>query len=452
MLTRLTGSTVARIVALVFVLQLVATGLILFYVREASQRAFAGQAQALVFELRDDLLSSMRGDGEAALPRVIDARLASVRGDNAVILLESGKQHPEAGNIDRWPGAVADFGRWHEVTMTRFGNDHPERMGVVATRLPDGARLLVGHVVEDSLQLAEITEDAMLAALALAVPLALIIAIALGRAINTRVGGMAATAAAVSGGDLTRRAPRGDSGDAFDRLGGALNAMLERIEALVTELRVVTDGLAHDLRTPVTRLSALIERSRAEARDEPTLALLEGIDREAQLLLGMLTTALEISRVEAGIGRDRMIDTDIDAMLADLAELYGPTGEDAGIAVIAHAETGGHSPLNRELVGQAVANLIDNALKYATGATQIALSATRREGAIDIAVADNGAGIPQDRLSEARRRFARLDTARHMSGAGLGLSLAEAVARLHGGALTLADNAPGLRATLSIRA
>ncbi len=448
---RLWRSTIARIVLLVFGLQIAATGLILFYVRNASQRAFTQQSRALVFELRDDLLSSARGDGMAALPRVIDARLASVRGDNAVVLLTSARGALETGNIDRWPPEVTDFGRWHDVTMTRFGNDRPERMGVVATLLPDGERLITGHVVEDSLQLVEITERAMLGALLLAVPLALIIAAALGQGINARVGDMARTAQAVSGGDLSKRVMRGASGDAFDRLGDALNAMLERIEALVSELRVVTDGLAHDLRSPVTRLTALVDRARAQLHDAATGALFDAIAAEAQALLAMLTTALEITRVEAGIGRDRMIDTDLSAVITDLAEVYGPLAEDTDMAIEADAPASISAPVNRELIGQALANLIDNALKYAIGASLIRLAVATGPEGVELIVADNGAGIPATRIDEARKRFTRLDPSRHDQGAGLGLSLVEAVARMHGGALVLEDNAPGLRATIRLR-
>ena len=162
----------------------------------------------------------------------------------------------------------------------------------------------------------------------------------------------------------------------------------------------------------------------------------------------MLSTALLISRAEAGIGRDRFVDTDIAALLEDLAEVYGPLAEDRGFEIAVEAEPGLHAPLHRELMGQALGNLIENATKYAEGGHRIVIRAAHEAGGIALSVADDGPGIPAERRAEALSRFGRLDPARHVTGSGLGLSLVEAVARLHQGSLALEDNAPGLRAAI----
>jgi signal transduction histidine kinase len=220
--------------------------------------------------------------------------------------------------------------------------------------------------------------------------------------------------------------------------------MLDKIEALVLELRLVTDGLAHDLRSPVTRLQSVIERAAARQKDPEVGAALETVQQEAIGLQGMLTTAIQISRAEAGIGRDRFAPAELATVLDDLVEIYGPLAEDSGFTITAEAAPGLILPVHRELLGQALGNLIENALRYAEGGSRIALGASREDGAVAITVADDGPGIAAAQRQEALRRFGRLDPSRHAAGSGLGLSLVEAAARLHHGRIELGDAAPGL--------
>jgi len=283
----------------------------------------------------------------------------------------------------------------------------------------------------------------MIAALLLAVPLALLGAIVATRVITVRVERIAETARRVGMGELSLRVPvEPGVRDAFAELSGTINLMLGRIETLVTELRVVTDSLAHDLRSPLTRLSATIDRASRETDDEVALSALERVGSEAETLLAMLTTALQISRTEAGIGRDRFVATDLGEMIGDLAEVYGPLAEERGFTL--SADGGAHAVVHREMVGQALANLVDNAMKYGRPGGAIRLSVRETAQAITLAVDDDGPGIPVDQRGEALRRFGRLDPARQPGGAGLGLALVAAVAHLHGATLELGDNAPGL--------
>jgi signal transduction histidine kinase len=316
--------------------------------------------------------------------------------------------------------------------------------------LPDGSRLLAGHVVEGTLLLNEVGRSALIGAMLLAVPLALLIALFVGRLIDRRISAFASTVDAVSAGDLSRRVPADGSADAFDRLTHGVNAMLQRIEMLVGELRTVTDALAHDLRSPITRMKSVIEAALRDATDPANRLALGQVAEESDIVLAMLTTALTISRAEAGIGRDLFATTDVTALLGDAAEIFGPLAEDSGFALSVGSVAAGPFLLHRQLVSQAIGNLVENAMKYADGGSAIVLSSTNGAQGLRLTVADDGVGIPAERRDEARARFHRLDPARHLPGSGLGLALVEAVARLHGGELELADNHPGLRATIRL--
>ena len=352
-----------------------------------------------------------------------------------------------AGNIEDWPPPIPFDAGWQVVTLYRVGRAVPEQMGVIATKLPDNTHLLVGHVIEDDLRVRRQTGEAMIAALLLAVPLALLGAIVATRVITVRVERIAETARRVGMGELSLRVPvEPGVKDAFADLSGTINLMLGRIETLVTELRVVTDSLAHDLRSPLTRLSATIDRATRETDDEIALSALDRVRSEAETLLAMLSAALQISRTEAGIGRDRFVATDLGQMIEDLAEVYGPLAEERGFTLTAEGKA--RAIVHRELVGQSLANLVDNAMKYALPGGLIRLSVAADADTLTVAVDDDGPGIPEAQRGEALRRFGRLDPARQPGGAGLGLALAAAVARLHGGELELGDNAPGLSVRL----
>jgi signal transduction histidine kinase len=444
-------STTRRFIALVFLLQLAATAGILFYVHEASERALEVEQKALVAELHDDLVAGYAEGGQANLTKLIDARLATVRSNIAVILLTSPDGAPVAGNLAAWPTVIPYQTSWRTLDLYRMASDRAEHIGLIATVLPNGAHLLTGHVIDGDVVLARINQDAMIAAFVLAIPLTLLIALILGRVINARVRSISHTTEAVSSGDLTQRVRLDGSGDAFDALGTGVNTMLDRIERLVGELRIVTDGLAHDLRSPITRLKSAVERACIDVNDPIALTALETVSVEAETLLAMLTTALEISRAEAGIGRDRFVLTNVGALVADIVEVYGPVAEDKGFTLTGDAPDDLHALLHRELISQSLANLIENTLKYAAGGSTIDILATIDGAAIKLIVADNGEGIAPEQHDEARRRFGRLDPARNIAGSGLGLSLVEAIARLHGGEVVFEDNAPGLRVVVTIK-
>jgi signal transduction histidine kinase len=448
---RLWRSTVARFVVLAVVLQVLVGGGLVLFVSGASQRALARDQQEWIDELQLDLLDAFRAGQRRGLEREIAASLQSDRADIAVILLTARDGTRIAGNLDAWPPTIPHRADQRVIDLYRSGADRPSRMRISAVPLSDGSTLLVGRVIDASVRLTQVYEGAAISALAIGLLLTIASALLLAQLLSRRVNRIVATADAVRHGAIGTRVTMNRSGDAFDRLGHAINAMLDRIEGLVSELRLTTDGLAHDLKSPLTRLRSGIERAMIETDDPAALGALERAGGEAQMLLDMLTTALLISRTQAGIGRDQMQDADVDMLLTDIAEIYGPLAEDAGFALEVEAAPRATIRLHRELVSQAIGNLIENALRYAAGGTRITLSGEIADGGhASLTVADDGPGIPADRHAEAITRFGRLDPSRHSAGSGLGLSLVDAVARLHGGRLILGDNLPGLRATIEM--
>ena len=444
---RLPRSTTLRFAALVFGLQVAGAGATLLTVRQVTRGELTASAERGAASLRDRLLAAGRRGGEPAIAAAIQRLLASGTGPSVMLLVDA-RHRFVAGNVADWPPTV-HLGRGPEtIEIFRIDRDAAERMRVMATPLPGGAWLLTGHVVESELRFARAMEEAMALAMALALVLAGGAGLVAARMIERRLRRTVATAQAVSDGDLTRRVPLEDGADAFEALARAVNAMLDRIAMLVGELKLATDGLAHDLRAPLTRLRATLERALARAGDEPSrVAVLRAME-EGDRLLAMLDTALRITRAEAGLGREAFADVDIGALVRDMAEMFAPLAEDRGMAVTAEAPDGLVAHANREMLAQALANLVDNALKY--GAGQVVVRAAEGEGLLTLSVTDDGPGIAPDERGNALKRFGRLDAARHEGGAGLGLSLVSAVAHLHGGQVTLADNAPGLMVSLTI--
>jgi signal transduction histidine kinase len=256
-------------------------------------------------------------------------------------------------------------------------------------------------------------------------------------------------------GDLSGRLPMAGTGDELDRLAESLNAMLERIEALMKGLKEVSDNIAHDLKTPLTRLRNRCEAALRSGRSEGDYrAAIEATIEESDGLITTFDALLMIARAESGHARDDMNEFDAAGVAHDIGELYEPLADDKGLALKVDAPAAAPLKGNRELVSQALANLVDNAIKYAKpngGASGEIVVGARGEGdRIMLSVADGGPGIPESERGRVVERFVRLETSRSEPGSGLGLSLASAVARLHGGELRLEDNHPGLRATMAL--
>lgn len=375
-----------------------------------------------------------------------------------------------AGNVGSLaPGVMATTG-WSETVYRRLDEqdtaDH--RALVRVTELTSGLRLLIGRDLEERRRLFGIVASAAQWSVLIVVVLGLGGGIFVARRVLRRIDAMTGTTQRIMAGDLSGRLPVGRSGDELDRLAENLNAMLERIEALMMGLKEVSDNIAHDLKTPLTRLRNRAEEALAKSSNEAGYrAALERTIEESDGLIRTFNALLMIARAESGQARGNMDDFDAAEVAHGIQELYEPLAEDSGMTLQVRTEPALlHG--NRELISQALANLVENAIKYgqpqpsaqplgadavaAAGARGILIEAKRDGDHVLLSVIDHGPGIPEADRKHAIERFVRLEASRTQPGSGLGLSLASAVATLHGGGLTLSDAHPGLRATLAIPA
>lgn len=439
-------SATFRFAALVFLLQLISAAALIVTIGTAVRQQLRSDAQRTIDVLRDDLRASYAAGGAAGAQREVALRTGQLATPGLVLLLLDRDGNRLGGNLDAWPPSIARDGRPTDVTLYRSGLSAPEPMQVEATRLPGGERLLVGTIVAGEVRAMRMLEQVSGVVLPLALMFAALAAWIAARTIVARLEEPLAALNAVAAGDLAARVPDDGSRDALAALGVAINGALERVEMLIGELRIATDGLAHDLKSPLTRMRVVLERAAVQANDPMAGAAIERALAEADRLFALVQTALSITRAEAGIGREHFELVDVTQELESIADMYAPLIEDAGRCV--RVDLGGacEALVHRELLAQALGNIIDNSLKY--GAGPITLTLRKTLDTIEIDVADQGPGIPVDRRADALRRFGRLDDARSGTGAGLGLSLAAAVARLHDGSLRLADAEPGLMVTI----
>ena len=433
---------------IVFAALIVTSALLLLFIGRLTHDQLYADVRTAVSGDAREIADSFRKKGAAVAAREVTDNLR-LPGATAVLLVGP-DGWPLAGNVAGWPAGLAAASGFTKTRFRRTGHPADESFGVVTETLGGGYRLLVGRSLETEERLTESLMTSLYAAIGLALLLAALTSVILARIISHRVQNIADVAAAVAAGDLSRRVdePPSPGGDAFDSMARALNAMLARIETLLGEIRMVTDGLAHDLRSPLTRLKARIDRL---ARGDGELAEeVTAIGSEADALLTMLENCLEISRIEAGIGRDAFVLLDVAALARDLAEMYEPLAEENGVRLTAIATTPLPVLAHRNLLSRALANLIDNALRYGASGGIIDVAASATPGGIRLSVSDRGPGIAAGNHGEALRRFGRIDEARSTGGVGLGLSLAAAIARLHGGTLSLTDNQPGLRVVIDL--
>ena len=365
------------------------------------------------------------------------------------------------------PGVMATTG-WSETAYRRLdeGDNAEHRALVKVTELSNGFRLLIGRDLEERRRLFGIVAKAAQWSLLVVIVLGIGGGIFVARRVLRRIDAMTGTTQRIMAGDLSGRLPVGRSGDELDRLAENLNAMLERIEALMNGLKEVSDNIAHDLKTPLTRLRNRAEEALARSGSEADYrAALERTIEESDGLIRTFNALLMIARAESGQARGNMDDFDAADVANGIFELYEPLAEDDGMALkVKAAPATIHG--NRELISQALANLVENAIKYGkpepaaqplgadavTASREILIEATREGDQVLLSVTDHGPGIPEVDRKHAVERFVRLEASRTLPGSGLGLSLASAVATLHGGELRLADAHPGLVATLAIPA
>ena len=398
-----------------------------------------------------ELTSQARREGLSAVGNTITARLLASGEPNLAYLLVDSSGARLAGNLDV-PRAT---GGWQELQRPANGSlgppDEDDAILTLGTVLEGGGVLLVGADTNAREELLEWIIDAFVAAGTIAVALALAGGLALGLSLTRRVESIHRAAARIIDGDLGQRIALRNTDDEFDRLSRQLNRMLDRIQGLMEGVRQVSSDIAHDLRTPLTRLRQHLDSARARAS---SLAQYEmAVDRaieETDLLLATFGALLRIAQIEAGARREGVATADLSEIFERIREAYAAVAEDQCRPLTASIASGVLVEGDRELLTQLLANLVENALAHTPPGTPIELLLLEDRGRRRAVVADRGPGIPEAARARVFERFARLDGSRSTPGSGLGLSLVSAVAELHGIRVQLEDNQPGLRVVLDL--
>jgi signal transduction histidine kinase len=385
--------------------------------------------------------------GVSALVLSIEDRLAENIDDDAIYLLIDPSMHPLAGNLAQWPSEVQRTDGWYELPVQRAGVRSLAR--VHRYNLPSGYALLVGRDVRNRAQLRRLLTDALLWAMLVVLMMATIGALVVRSLFRRTLANVSATATAISGGDFTPRVKLSGRGDEFDQLAETINDMLDRIARLMDGVREVSNAIAHDLRTPITRARARLEDAAIHAETTAELrAAIERATTDLDDIVAVFQALLRIAEIEAGSRRSAFARLDLVPLLGVVADLYGVVAEEREVGLVLDVPEQLPTYGDRELIQQAVGNLVDNALKFTPAGGVVRVSARAQEGGAVITVSDQGAGIPLADRARATERFFRGESARSTPGAGLGLALVQAVAQLHGGTLILGDAEPGLAASL----
>jgi signal transduction histidine kinase len=425
------------------------------YVAWSAQRLLTEQFVSTVEAEINGLSEQYRLGGLRRLVNVVERRSRTPGASLYLVTTSTGERI--AGNIGALPSGIIDRVGQFETFYSRTDETdaEPSRAIVRVYLLPGGFRLIVGRDVEERRRLRDIIQRAFGYSLLFIGILGCLGGWFIARRVLKRVDDMTDTTRGIMAGDLGGRLRIAGTGDELDRLAQNLNDMLDRIGELMRGMREVSDNIAHDLKTPLTRLRNKADEAlrTAESPDELKGAL-EATIEESDNLIRIFNALLMIARLEAGNAREGLADFDASEAVRDVAELYEALAEEAGVSLEVSVENDLPIHGSRELLGQAMANLLDNALKYGAGAGEtpqaITVAAHRVDSEARIVVADRGPGIPEVERGHVLERFVRLETARSRPGFGLGLSLAAAVARLHGGTLQLEDNGPGLRVVLAL--
>jgi signal transduction histidine kinase len=443
-LRRLAPST---FIVIAVALVLAASAAALFVVYSTGERIILQRERAEALAERDLLVEVDQEQGVANLVTSVARRSRySAGGERYGLFSETGA--PLAGDIDAYRPAFNDAD-WRKV---KVGGAQPATLHLVTTIMPDGAKLLVGRDLSNIRQFERAIIEGFLSALAIVV----VAGLAAGYMLNTRmlrrVDAIAATAERIAAGDLSARTPVDDPHDPFGRVGASLNTMLERIEDLMTGMRTVTDSLAHDLRSPLTRMKGALARALyPNATEAERLDAIEDAHGQVDQTLATLSAMLDIARAETGLSRDMMRPVDLAALTDEVADFFAPIIEDAGQTLV--MQIGNEpviAPAHEALLRQAIGNLLHNAALYAGEGAMVEARVQALGDRVEITIADTGQGVTADQRGRMHERFVRLDPARGVGGSGLGLAIVTACAKLHGGELRLSDNRPGLKAVLEI--
>lgn len=380
----------------------------------------------------------------------INDRVHQAGDEHAIYLLVDPRLVPVAGNLQAWPLQAGSAPGWYQFALERNGKLYATRALVVV--LPTGFRLLVGRDVQDRIEVRALIVDGLGWASLGALVLAILGGLLLRRIVLRRVETITRTANAIVQGDLSQRVPTRQSSDEFDRLVRTINAMLEQIERLVAGVRNASNVVAHDLRTPLAELRTRLEAlARSPLPAEAAIGEINQAVADIDRIIDIFNALLRLAEIDSGVRRAGFRTVDLAEVTSEVIDLYGPVAEEKEVALTVDAPRGVIVYGDPHLLAQAIGNLIDNALKFVSCRGQVSLRiAAGAADQVEIVVADNGPGMAEAEKSRATQRFYRGNRNAGTEGMGLGLSVVEAVARLHKGTLTLGDNHPGLVVSLTL--
>jgi len=447
---RLLNTNAFRLAAVYFALFATSVLALLAFIYFSTAGFIERQTEATIDAEIRGLAEQYQEHGLAGLIEIIQARVDAARhtrsnADDTLYLITDPLLHPLAGNLEKWPSAGERGNGWigFPVQETRGSVTETDGARARVIVLPGNFHLLVGRDLHE----ARVFRERITRTLGWSGLITLALGVAGGffmtRNMLHKVDAVNRTSARIIHGDLTQRVPVTGSGDEFDQLAHNLNVMLDQVERLMVGMRQVTDNIAHDLRTPLARLRSRLEVTLIEKPDAARYAeALRDTIAEADNLLGTFNALLSIAEAEAGSRRTGMGTVDLAEIARNVAELYEPVADDQGLALTLQVPDSVMVRGDRHLLSQAIANLLDNALKY-TPAGSVALTVATVDGSAQVEVADSGPGVPAERREAVFDRFVRLEGSRSTPGNGLGLSLVRAVAKLHDGAVWLEDSKPG---------
>ncbi|WP_170544566.1 sensor histidine kinase [Ruegeria arenilitoris] len=439
-----------RLVLASMVLSTLLTATVLALVYVTANRSIEGETRSVVSAELTGLADEYERRGLIGLMTAIERRIPTASERDALYLLTDRFGAKLAGNLKQWPEGITAGSGWVDLELRRADNDQLVPISAASVRLPGGERLLVGRDALARQQFDRVLLRSVGIALAIALALSVLTGWLFTRLVFSRLSDIASTAENIVSGDLSRRMPLRGTGDEFDQVAGTLNTMLDKIEELVSNLRTTSNSIAHDLRSPLSRLKQRVEAlSDPGKTDQEREIDVARASTEIDHVLHVLGQLTEISRAEAGVGREQFEPVDLQQLVEDVAELYEPVADDQGIRLEVTGNAGS-IPGHRPLLSQALSNLLENAMRYAPQDTTVTINLSEDGPYTSLSVRDRGPGVPQEYLPRLQMPFVTLDPARTERNAGLGLALVAAISRMHGGAFEAHNCDPGLEVVIKL--